>query len=375
MTRYMSTWTALPPLKLIAAGTCNTESLSSYCLRLAKVCGIPWSTFIDLVDAASGANPGSYRDCARLSGVGPVVLRRVRTLERLTGQALLGATLVGLSEILSGRWGTLRKSASWCPRCLADSLDECGIAYSRLIWNFSAYSHCLIHGARIENACPHCGRINSLRGSPLVCSRCNGSLSVVTRYDRPNRAERWTNHCIEELIQWTSEVPSRTLSRSTLIAFRDAVNEVEAVELRSYLYSLRDHEDFKRLSAWYNANVPELNLPYGAGRLDLGDLLRAAAMQCVSVLDMLLQPEESASALLPGVRYRFDVPQGREDCKSEWLQFGKMVDALIADAECYLPSMQELVRTSQVRGYREGAYTRTLFTLLRSTAYAASVTP
>ncbi|WP_235426606.1 hypothetical protein [Xanthomonas cerealis] len=137
---------------------------------------------------------------------------------------------------------------------------------------------------------------------------------------------------------------------------------MDKTETRRYLPPREHRRDFVRYMAWRDANVPTLNLRPDTSRVDLGDLLRAAARQCVSVLDMLLRPEESASALLPGIPYGVDVPQGREDLKDEWVRFGKMVDALIADADCFLPSMQELIRTSQVLGYHKarirGHYSR-----------------
>lgn len=193
-----------------------------------------------------------------------------------------------------------------------------------------------------------------MRGNSLICYRCKSVLNVGARYDVPSRAEKWTNHCIEELIHWTSEQPNRILRRSWLLDFIGAVGKVDKAETRKYQPSREHRHDFVRYMAWRDANVPTLNLRPNTSRVDLGDLLKAAARQCVSVLDMLLRPEESASAVLPGVQYGIDVPQGREDCKDEWMSFSKMVDALIADADCYLPSMQELIRTSQVRGYRKG---------------------
>jgi len=347
----MSTWTALPPLKLIAAGTYNTESLSSYCLRLASVCGAPWSAFIDLVDAASGAKLGTYRACERLSGLGPVVLRRANTLERLTGQALVGATLIGFSEVVSGRSGTLRKTASWCPICLADSMQEHGASYSRLIWNFSAYSHCSVHGTRIEHKCPQCGSMSTTHGNEMMCSRCKNALSVGARYDPPSRSERWTNHCIEELIQWITEDHNRVLERSKLLAFIQAANDVGNAKAQRYLPVKAHRNDFVRYMAWCDANVPTIRLRPNIGRVDLGDLLRAAASQCVSVLDMLLRPEESASALLPGIHYSIDIPSGRDDLPEGWIAFSKTIDELISETACLLPSMQELARTCGINSY------------------------
>lgn len=351
MTVHIPNWTKLPPLKLIGAGTSGTESLSSYCLRLTTLCAVPWSSFIALLDAASGSEPGTYNDCSRLSGSGPVVHRRARTLERLTGQPLLGGTLLGIGEIVSGKSGTLFKGASWCPRCLADSVQDHDYPYSRLIWRFAAYSHCAKHGARIESACPHCGSSVLRRVNVLACPACKGSLTVGARFDPPSRAEKWTNHCVEELIQWTADDPSRVLERSRLLAFIQAVDDVGKTKSQRYFPLKAHRDDLVRYMAWRDANVPTLRLRPNIGRVDLGDLLRAAARQCVSVLDMLLRPEESASALLPGVHYSVDIPIGREELPERWIAFSETTDALISDAACLLPSIQELARTCGIRGY------------------------
>ncbi len=351
MTSHMPNWTELPPLKLIDAGTSGTESLSSYCLRLTRLCEIPWSAFIALLDAASGSDSGTYKDCSRLSGTGPVVLRRARALERLTGQPLLGGTLLGIGEIVSGRSGTLCKGASWCPRCLADSVQEDDFPYSRLIWRFAAYSHCATHGARIENTCPHCGSSGFRGVNVLACPVCRGSLTVGACFDPPSRAEKWTNHCVEELIQWIADDPTRVLERSRLFAFIQAVEDVGTAKTQRYLPLKAHGDDFVRYMAWRDANVPTLRLRPNIGRVDLGDLLRAAASQCVSVLDMLLRPVESASALLPGVHYSVDIPLGRENLPNAWMAFSKTIEALISDTSCLLPSMQELARTCGIRGY------------------------
>ncbi len=351
MTVHIPNWTKLPPLKLIGAGTSGTESLSSYCLRLTTLCAVPWSSFIALLDAASGSEPGTYNDCSRLSGSGPVVRRRAKTLERLTGQSLLGGTLLGIGELVSGKSATLCKGASWCPRCLVDSVQEDDFPYSRLIWRFAAYSHCATHGARIENTCPHCGSSGFRAVNILVCPGCKGSLTVGARFDPPSRAEKWTNHCVEELIQWTADDPTRVLERSRLLAFVQAVDDVGEAKTQRYRPLKTHREEFVRYMAWRDANVPTLRLRPNIGRVDLGDLLRAAARQCVSVLDMLLRPAECASALLPGVHYSVDIPLGRANLPDAWIAFSKTIEALISDTACLLPSMQELARTCGIRGY------------------------
>ncbi|QGL65890.1 TniQ family protein [Stenotrophomonas maltophilia] len=133
-------WTVLPPLELRDAGTPWTESLNGYANRLAKLSGISWCKLLQLIDTHSSEVPSRYIDQRRLDGLGPVSVRRARSLEKLTGQSLVGATLYGLSEIVSSRAASWSRHAAWCPICIgASDMDES--ATERLIWSFDAYSH------------------------------------------------------------------------------------------------------------------------------------------------------------------------------------------------------------------------------------------
>jgi len=342
-------WTILPPMKPLASGTSATESLSSYCLRLSKLCGVPWTRFISLIDSESRSKAGGYTDCARLSGPGPVSLARARALERLTGQRLVGSTLYGIGEIVSGRSEALHRVAAWCPICLSQAATEGLPHFARLIWRFASYSHCSLHGARIERSCPRCDFASIRNIGSLFCPRCKGSLEVGARYDRPSRVESWTDHCIEELINWTSSHPTQPLRRTSLTKFLSAVDAVGDAKTRSYIPPKWDRGDFVKYVRWIDSSVPTLGLRPDTSRVDLGDLLRASAKQCVSVLDMLLRPEESASALLPGVQYSFDLPALSGEAADDCARLTRIVEALTDDVDCVLPAMQTVLGCARIR--------------------------
>lgn len=145
--------------------------------------------------------------------------------------------------------------------------------------------------------------------------------------------------------------PTRVLERSKLLAFVQAVDDVGKAKTQRYPPLKTHREDFVGYMAWRDANVPTLRLRPNIGRVDLGDLLSAAAGQCVSVLDMLLRPVECASALLPGVHRSVDIPLGRTNLPDAWIAFSKTIEVLISDTACLLPSMQELARTCGIRAY------------------------
>ncbi|MGE8283972.1 MAG: TniQ family protein [Stenotrophomonas lactitubi] len=344
------TWTSLPPLPLIDAGTENTESIGSYAVRLARLCGVPWARFLHFVDTESESVPRMYHDPVRLIGPGPVAIRRARTLERLTGQTLLGGTFYGLTEILSGRDGTLNKHASWCPKCLEQGIDDIGTHFSRLIWEFSAYSHCAIHGARIQSACQHCGFQKIGRSSLSVCPKCQGALSKGAEYAQPGRSESWKNHCIEELLQWTSGNPQSLLSLDGLTSFIEAEREQRRRREPRYRGRIFDSESRAKWILWQDTKIPTSYAPYIGGRVDVGDLLNAAGKSSLSVLDMLLRPVASASKVLPGIGFKCFQPFDLSKIHRSWVRFSELVDALVADQKALLPAMREITLASDVVG-------------------------
>jgi len=124
------------------------------------------------------------------------------------------------------------------------------------------------------------------------------------------------------------------------------VNEAKAL---SYIAPKKARDDFVRYVRWRDASVPTLGLRPDTSRVDLGDLLRASAKQCVSVLDMLLRPEESASALLPGVQYHFELPALHGKAANDCARLARIVEALTDDVDCVLPAMQVILCCARIR--------------------------
>jgi len=124
---------------------------------------------------------------------------------------------------------------------------------------------------------------------------------------------------------------------------------VDDAKTRSYIPAKRDRDDFVKYLRWRDASVPTLGLRPDTSRVDLGDLLRASAKQCVSVLDMLLRPEESASALLPGVQYHFELPALHGEAANDCARLARIVEALTDDVDCVLPAMQGILRCARIR--------------------------
>ncbi len=300
---------------------------------------------LELIDTHSLEDPSGYIDQRRLDGLGPVSVRRARSLEKLTGQSLVGATLYGLSEIVSSRAASWSRHAAWCPICIGAS-DKDESATERLIWSFDAYSHCSLHDARIESSCSNCGLGKLKSIASRRCPSCGDRLDRRTRFDTANPSQRWINQCIEELISWCSTHPDQRLELSNLGMFIDAVaarGEGRKLDYRPPMRSPASYFDYK---SWTRVNCFRLFRSNDPSRVEFNELLDLSARQCVSVLDILLQPLESASDLLPGIGSNPELPLGRGRVADERREFARLIDALLSDDQCVLPSFQALSQLS-----------------------------
>lgn len=338
-------WTVLPPLELRNAGTPWTESLNGYANRLAKIGGISWRKLLELIDTHSSEEPSGYIEQRRLDGLGPVSVRRTRSLEKLTGQSLAGATLYGLSDIVSSRAASWSRHAAWCPICIGAS-DKDESATERLIWSFDAYSHCSLHDVRIENSCSNCGLGKLKSIASRQCPFCGDRLDRRARFDSANPSQRWINQCIEELISWCSTHPNQRLELSSLGLFIEAVTARSEKRKLGYRPPVRSPVSYFDFKSWTRVNGFRLFRRNDPSRVEFNELLNLSAMQCVSVLDILLQPLESASDLLPGIGSNPELPLGRGRVADERREFARLIDALLSDDQCVLPSFQVLSQLS-----------------------------
>ena len=200
------TWTVLPALPLIDADGPNVESALSYFLRVAHVCRLPATRLLKLIDTSSGNIPvWNAKVRSGLNGPGELFLRRLETLERLTGQSIAAGTFASLNSFLSPRSsGFTGIRRTWCPRCLMLS-DPAEQPSDRLIWNLLHYSKCAIHGVDIVCSCRHCGEVQPYgRGLTVgfLCTFCKGPLGHEGRLSVETPFSKWTNSVIEELVSW-----------------------------------------------------------------------------------------------------------------------------------------------------------------------------
>lgn len=280
----MTNYTVLPPLPLSDGGWSQVESLDSYLARLTMVTGERFATMralrLQSGSKRSSLNSGSESSLA--------ILRRT---ELLTGRSLTGGTLSALGHVLhrigSGVSHSYRR---WCPRCLLDNYST-GLS-ERLIWTFTHYDRCLIHGCSIQRVCNRCGNRQPSDGVVFDkrrrCSTCGLSLSGAGVPTDSTPISLWVNNSLEELVDWTSRssqpVPSENYA--TYITKLSRTGGLDTLrEACPVLW--KDINQFRRRRATMTV------------------LLNLAAIQGISVLDLLLRPEESASVPLFGPATNF----------------------------------------------------------------------
>jgi len=327
-------WTMFPPLKLLNAGTSEVESLEHYVARMAVATGQSNLGLLRFIDCSSGrksVHNGSVR--VGLLGPGELSMSRLRRLEELTGvPTLRGGTLWALNRVLRESGTGIAVRRRWCPACLLDS--EVERVADRLIWSFSHLATCSIHGVDIESVCPHCGgsqpfgRPCSKKTECIVCEQDLAHRGVVSRREK---FFGWVDHCLRELIAWGSSEDS----------FQIPVENYDA-----YVARVFDGMDDRRLrtDSSYQAKLHHLCIT----RPSITGLLNLAALQGVTVLDILLRPKETSANTLFDLRSTFTgVPFPYRASASGIQQMQRTVRALLRKKRA-LPNLELLCRRAGI---------------------------
>jgi len=188
---------SLPPrsylygLRPLGVGTEYVESLSGYVCRLAAAHCVPASVLVSReilprIRHESGGPSGVIGstfiyDSYVLNGIGSCPRAWIRILEALTGEATLHLmTMLPWARLISeGR--LLRQNRAWCPRCFAAWKNADSPLYEPLLWSIQAVTACRLHGCRLEERCPHCGKASqalTAKALPGCCYHCRGWLGA-----------------------------------------------------------------------------------------------------------------------------------------------------------------------------------------------------
>jgi hypothetical protein len=318
-------WTTLPPLELRGLGTPEAESLESYVVRLAHASGETVASLLQKIDATSGEKyVHNNRPRSLITGPGKRrFIHRAVTLNTLTGNTnLLRGTFWALNKLIHVTGHGLSHNRRWCPACLQVEPDEW--VGCRLVWHFSHVSRCSIHNVAIEGTCPNCGSVQ--RSVPSFssyskCSSCRKPLGHAGQFGLPQTlSQEWVDRNIGELVAWISSDAAFELPGNTYRRFKDQFSHDPG--LMQQLHEL--------------------------GTPTVAVLLNVAAAQGVSVLDVLLRPEEVAAPPLIDLRTDFTGIPFSADWENAAVARARHVITTLLTRRCELPPIGLLLERYEV---------------------------
>jgi TniQ protein len=186
------------PLIPVGIGTGQSESLTSYIMRLAEAHCLYVTTLYSLIlhpaVRTEIENPNSEETHAVLkwahgitrnghtwNGASEVASCHARAIERLTGvRDLHLLTWLPWESTLSHH---LRQRRAWCPACFSQWRNEGLTIYEPLLWTLQIVKICPIHHCSLVEVCPCCGQENKLLNNKSragYCSYCRQRLSDLS---------------------------------------------------------------------------------------------------------------------------------------------------------------------------------------------------
>jgi hypothetical protein len=209
------------PVLLQGAGTPEVEALSSYLSRLALTHNVPIGVLLrncyEWYFRKTGSdqplpnltrNPGSLAQYVRPNELTTSLLAVVSAA---SGQEnLRSGTFLCFEGALSRCMKTFHRSMRWCPLCLSEFEQTGTEPYLKLYWSLTSFTHCTLHGAALEHACPHCRARQDgfgLRRSCARCTRCDGSLAVAAVAPPPPESWRVEGADLVELLDMIGCTP------------------------------------------------------------------------------------------------------------------------------------------------------------------------
>ena len=279
-------WTALPPLKLMGAGTSLVESLPSFVSRLLATTGV---TAVHLADGLGvGLSGELMRVGAFLKVKDPAQAERtISKLERLTGaRNLRSGTFWALASILTAANQDNRKKSRrrWCPICYGEWGAE---SYEPLAWAVDLLRACPKHGCLLNDSCPSCGRPQRHRLSETrrrFCHACRADLSTSVTRVKLHPFLQWVDKQVLDLVEFCATPRSDPVAHDVL---------------REFVRGLHRTMGGRRGGA-----LGQLMKLYDAGarlrqqRTSMRTLINLCAVQGISVGEFLAAPRETSGPLL-----------------------------------------------------------------------------
>lgn len=275
-------WSVLPPLELAGTASPEVESVMSYLLRMAEVCG---TTAFGLVSAACTLAPSTqYISHAAVSGRSPRFELILEGLKNLGASSDLACgSFWALRDVLAQR-GLSRSSEHrrWCPECY--SAWDPRSSYEPLIWCVSLVTTCLFHGCELIDKCPAC-RAPQKVSTPLKlrrkCCRCGESLACRPERRVETTIEKWQSAQCEQLITLCATPRSKPVPWANYLAFVQGLVEME---------------DAANILEWHHIRTNYEGIE--VQKPTIKTLLSLAAFQGIGVAELLSDPMRASSNVL-----------------------------------------------------------------------------
>ena len=220
---------AMQPMGL---GTGDVESLLSYFCRLAVSHSTSTLSLSRTVAQRFQHDVDRNFDWheRQLSGIRESALTWSSALSAMTSVSRLDRlTFLPWRNVISQNGLSMVSKGQFCPQCLAEDQAAGRSPYYRLAWESKAVSVCHIHGTRLTQHCPSCGKDNIRHAAAFVvpgwCTKCGEFLGCQT----PSHLD---TSGIEKLEHWKAEEIAKLL---------EAQQRLDAVPMRQDLLNAIQH--------------------------------------------------------------------------------------------------------------------------------------
>lgn len=321
-------WTPLPPMDMRGIGTPFVESLSHYAVRLAWTAGVRNGHLLSQL-TGSDADKGARNHFTSLCGPGQNYLRAIGLLEACTGNRDLRHGTFWILHNVLGRTGLNRKPAfrRWCPMCYAEWDDD--TSYEPLAWFITLLARCPTHGCDLIDRCPTCGsmqRVVTRYERRRSCTSCAAPLSIGVQRTELPQFMRWVEEQVLELTRLCAEPWQRQVPHHAYATFLSVVKpQILGSGLKQSLMK----------------NVRRIIQRGTRGRVSIRCLISAAALQGVSVRQLLLDPRRAASMPLLDIWHHYDyLPLPRSMAPDKPQRAAHCLSGVLTElAHVYIPPM------------------------------------
>ncbi len=226
---------ALQPMGL---GTGNVESLLSYFCRLAVSHSTSTLSLSRTVAQRFEHDVDRNFDWheRQLSGIRESALTWSSALSAMTSVPRLDRlTFLPWRHVISQNGLSMVSKGQFCPLCLAEDKAAGRSPYYRLAWESKAVSMCHIHGTRLTQHCPSCGKDNIRHSAAFVvpgwCTKCGEFLGCQTPNHSNNvgveTLERWKTEQIAKLLEAQQRMDAAPMRQDLLNAIQHIMDEMD----------------------------------------------------------------------------------------------------------------------------------------------------